>query len=106
MSEVEALLEPTHPYPAQDGSFARSPPGRGALPGPLLGGVGVGSESPCAREVWGGLSPCEERSFGPSSFGDTPEVRLKKLILFALRKADEISFFHGPNLGFLPPLER
>ncbi len=33
-----------------------TPPRRGALSLPLLGGVGVGSELPCAREVWGGLS--------------------------------------------------
>ena len=39
-----------------------TPPRRGSLPGPLLRGVGVGSESPCAREVRGGLSPCEERA--------------------------------------------
>ena len=32
----------THPYPSQEGSFVRSPPGRRALSGPLLGGVGVG----------------------------------------------------------------
>ena len=33
-----------------------TPPKRGLDKAPLLGGVGVGSESPCAREVWGGLS--------------------------------------------------
>ena len=32
-----------------------TPPRRGPDKDPLLGGVGVGSESPCAREVRGGL---------------------------------------------------
>ena len=39
-----------------------TPPRRGALPVPLLGGVGVGPESPCAREVRGVLSGKAENS--------------------------------------------
>ncbi len=44
------------PTPPRRGPGNARLPGKGTGKAPLLGGVGVGSESPCAREVSGGLS--------------------------------------------------
>ena len=50
--EVFPFREPTHPYPSQEGTL--KPLRQAKLPSSE--GLGVGSESPCAREVQGGLS--------------------------------------------------
>ena len=72
-----------------------TPPRRGTGKAPLLGGVGVGSESPCAHQVRGGLSGNSKR------FDSRAAVSLiEVLVAVSIGGIMFISLYSGFSTGF------